>query len=72
MSAKSLNLNRTCVPQESVVMLDELDSENRERDRSWFWDLLSSVLESPDLDYSQFVQIESKKTARQMRRNGFY
>lgn len=55
----------------SVALVDELDGANEEN-RSWFWELLSSVFQSPDLDYSQFEKLEAKRTPQEMKRNGLY
>lgn len=54
-----------------IALVDELDGATEEN-RSWFWDLLGSVFQSPDLDYSQFQQLEAKRTPQEMRRNGLY
>ena len=58
-------------PEESDLLVDQMDIKNGE-DRSWFWDFLTSILESPDLDYSQFEKSESKRTRHQMERDGNY
>jgi hypothetical protein len=54
-----------------IALVDQMDIKNSE-DRSWFWTLLTSIFNSPDMDYSQFEYLESKKTHHQMKRNIWY
>ena len=57
--------------QSPIQLVDCLDVKNKE-DRSWFRDFLKAIFSSPDLDYSQFVQLESKKTRHQIELNRWY
>jgi hypothetical protein len=57
--------------EESNLLIHQIDIKNSE-DRSWFWEFMTSILDSPDLDYSQFEQLESKRTRQQMERGGHY
>jgi hypothetical protein len=54
-----------------VRLVDVLDAPTR-ADRSWFRNFLNSILSSPDLDYSQFERLESKRTRQQMERGNYY
>lgn len=55
---KNLDIESSASEVALVETMDRRDSE----DRSWFREFLSSIFNSPDLDYSQFMQLESKKT----------
>ena len=50
----------------SLSLVEHLEIKNRD-DKKWFRSFLNSILSSPDLDYSQFERLESKRTARQTR-----
>lgn len=55
----------------SIALVNELDGGSKE-ERAWFWDFLHGIFSSPDLDYSQFDYLESKRSPQEMRRNGLY
>ena len=59
---QNLNIESSAPEVALVESMDRRDSE----DRSWFREFLSSIFSSPDLDYSQFMQLESKKTRHQI------
>lgn len=69
--AKKQKLNHESQNRKSLLLVNVLDFKSQE-DRSWFWDFVSGIFQSPDLDYSQFEHIENRRTPQQMRRNGFY
>ena len=50
----------------SLSLVEHLEVRSNE-DKKWFRSFLNSILSSPDLDFSQFEHLESKRTARQMR-----
>jgi uncharacterized membrane protein len=50
----------------SLSLVEQIEIKNGD-DKKWFRCFLNSILSSPDLDYSQFERLESKRTARQMR-----
>ena len=52
----------------SELLLDHMDVKNNE-DTPWFFEFLSSIFESPDMDYSQFQRMEAKKTRHQIERS---
>ena len=53
-----------------IRLVDQMEIKNRD-DRHWFQEFLNSIFSSPDLDYSQFEYLESKRTRQQMER-GIY
>jgi hypothetical protein len=55
----------------SVALVNELDGRSRE-ERSWFYEFLHGIFSSPDLDYSQFEYLETKRSRQEMIRNGLY
>ncbi|MER2513198.1 MAG: hypothetical protein ABTQ25_12425 [Nitrosomonas ureae] len=55
----------------SVALVNELDGGSDEN-RSWFRDFLDGIFSSPDLDYSQYEHLESKRTRQEMKHNGLY
>ncbi len=57
--------------QPNDALVDQMDIKSSE-DRSWFQEFWSAIVSSPDLDYSQFTQIESKKTRHQMEIGRWY
>lgn len=56
---------------QEIALVDQMDGKSSE-DRSWFREFLCSIFSSPDLDYSQFIQLESKKTRHQIEANRWY
>ncbi len=55
---------------QSVALVDVMETRERD-DRSWFWRFLDAICSSPDLDYSQFERLESKRTRQQMEREEY-
>ena len=51
--------------QAATTLQDHIDKRSSE-DRSWFREFLNAIFSSPDLDYSKFEKLESKKTRPQV------
>ncbi len=54
-----------------VLLVNELEGV-RSENKSWFWSFLRGIFESPDLDYSQFEELERKRTQHQSLLQRFY
>lgn len=60
---------------QAEVELETVASQLSKRDyndRTWFRDFLDAIFRSPDLDYSQFMEIERVKTRHELERNRLY
>lgn len=66
---QNITINGSECPE--VALVERMDGKSSE-DRSWFREFLSSIFSSPDLDYSQFMQLESKKTRHQIELSRWY
>ena len=67
--AKKYSENRRA-PNGLELLVNDLDGNKSER--RWYWEYLKSILQSPDMDLSQFEQLENKRTPQGMKRNGLY
>ncbi len=54
-----------------LLLVDILDSQGAES-RSWFFEFLKNIFESPDYDLSQFERLENKRTRHQIELGRFY
>ncbi len=56
---------------ESRPIVTELEIRD-ENDEPWFRNFLHDLLTAPDLDLSQFEELERKKTSQELRKKGLY
>lgn len=54
-----------------ILLVDSMDQKNQE-DRSWFRELLESILWSTDMDLSQFERLENKRSRHQIEIERWY
>lgn len=54
-----------------LLLVDVLDGQGTES-RSWFFDFLKNIFDSPDYDLSQFERLENKRTRHQIELGRFY
>lgn len=69
--AKKCQRQNYASTDDSIALVNVLDTRSRE-ERLWFWEFLHGIFSSPDLDYSQFENLEFKRTRQEMKRNGLY